>query len=153
MKKFIVMIVAVIALGTSAMAQSGSYIGARLGAGNGTGVELSYMMGLGSNRAEFDLGINLNDGWQYIHLAGIYQWNWNITGGLGWYAGVGPRVDLYTGAGDASIGLGVCGQAGVDYHFDAIPLQLSLDIRPCFYVYPGTSFQWGDIALGIRYMF
>lgn len=151
MKKFIVMLVVMIALGTSAMAQSGSYIGARLGAGYGTGAELSYMMGLGSNRAEFDLGINLNDGWNYIHLAGIYQWNWNITGGLGWYAGVGASLGVFTGD-HTGFGLGVAGQVGLSYDFN-IPLQLTLDVRPEYDFIGYSHFGWGGVALGIRYRF
>jgi len=49
----------------------------------------------------------------------------------------------------------MAGQVGLEYNFDAIPFQLTLDIRPQFWVLPDMDdrFQWGDIALGIRYRF
>lgn len=153
MKKIIVMIVAILALGTSAMAQEGgSYLGVRLGAGYGTNAELSYQMGLGGNRAEFDLGVNMNNGWNYFHLAGVYQWTGNITGGLGWYAGVGACLGILTGNW-SGFGLGVVGQAGLSYDF-SIPLQLTLDVRPEWdLIGDVTGFGWGGVALGIRYRF
>lgn len=150
MKKIILMLVAVMTLGTSAMAQN--YLGVRLGAGYGTNAEVSYMRDLSGNRLELDLGINANDGWNYIHLAGIYQWNWNITGGLGWYAGVGASLGLLTGDYDG-FGLGVAGQIGLSYDF-SIPLQLTLDVRPEWdLIGDFNGFGWGGVSLGIRYRF
>jgi hypothetical protein len=152
MKKLLLVLVAVMGLTFAANAQN---IGVRLGGGQGFGAELSYQQGLGGmNRLEADLGYHSWAGGSWLSLSALYQAHFDINAvpNLGWYAGVGPRIDLYTGGGNANIGLGICGQAGLDYHFDALPVQLSLDIRPCFYLYPNTSFQWGDIALGIRYM-
>lgn len=155
MKKVLLVLVAVLGFAFAASAQNNA-IGVRIGGGQGYGAELSFQKGLGGfNRLEADLGYRIWSESSWMSLSALYQAHFNINAvpNLGWYAGVGPRIDLYTGGGNAGIGLGICGQAGVDYHFDAIPLQLSLDIRPCFYLYPATSFQWGDIALGIRYMF
>lgn len=154
MKKVILIMVAVLGLGFAASAQSNA-IGARLGGGQGFGAELSFQKALGGiNRLEADLGWRSwsNVGW--FALSAIYQAHFDINAvpNLGWYVGAGGRVDLYTYSG-TSIALGVVGQAGVDYHFNALPIQLSLDIRPCLYLYPATDFQWGDVALGIRYMF
>ena len=47
--------------------------------------------------------------------------------------------------------LGVGAQLGLEYFFDAIPLQLSLDWRPLFTLIPGTGFGWNSFGLGIRY--
>ena len=155
MKKVLLILVAVMGFAFAANAQDNA-IGVRIGGGQGYGAEISYQKVLGGiNRLEADLGYRSRSSASWMSLAALYQAHFDINAvqNLGWYVGVGPRLDLYTGGGDASIGLGVCGQAGIDYHFDAIPLQLSLDIRPCFYVIPSTTFQWGDIALGIRYMF
>lgn len=153
MKKLLLVLIAVIGLSFAANAQNA--IGVRLGGGQDYGAELSYQKGIGGmNRLEFDLGYR---SWEKVNrfaLSAIYQAHFDINAvpNLGWYVGAGARVDLYTYAG-TDIALGLVGQAGLDYHFDALPLQLSLDIRPCFYVYPGTDFTWGDVALGIRYMF
>ena len=155
MKKVLLILVAVMGFAFAANAQDNA-IGVRIGGGQGYGAEISYQKVLGGiNRLEADLGYRSWSSASWMSLAALYQAHFDINAvqNLGWYVGVGPRLDLYTGGGDASISLGVCGQAGIDYHFDAIPLQLSLDIRPCFYVIPSTTFQWGDIALGIRYMF
>ena len=153
MKKLLLVLIAVIGISFAASAQNA--IGVSLGGGEGYGAELSYQKGIGGmNRLEFDLGYRSWSDVNWFALSAIYQAHFDINAvpNLGWYVGAGARVDLYTYSG-TSIALGVVGQAGIDYHFDALPLQLSLDIRPCFYVYPETSFQWGDVALGIRYMF
>lgn len=155
MKKVLLIMIAVIGLGFAANAQSNA-IGVRLGGGQGFGAELSYQKGLGGiNRLEADLGYRSYAHSSWMSLTALYQAHFDINAipNLGWYAGVGPRIDLYTGGGDAALALGICGQAGLDYQFNALPVQLSLDIRPCFTVYPATSFYWGDIALGIRYTF
>jgi hypothetical protein len=45
------------------------------------------------------------------------------------------------------------GQIGLEYNFN-IPLQLSLDYRPGFYLVPaGHGGAWEGAALGIRYRF
>ena len=49
--------------------------------------------------------------------------------------------------------LGVGAQLGLEYFFDAVPLQLSLDWRPLFTLIPGTGFGWNSFGLGIRYAF
>ena len=152
MKKIIVMIVAIVALGTSAIAQEdGNHIGVRLGDGYGTNAEISYQMGLGGNRAEFDLGVNMNNGWNYIHLAGVYQWIGNISGGLGWYAGVGASMGIFKGKYNG-FGLGIAGQIGLSYDFP-IPLQLTLGMRPEYDFLGYSHLGWGGVALGIRYRF
>ncbi len=156
MKKIIIAIVAVFAMSTAANAQL-SGIGVRLGGGQGFGAELSTLWNFG-NRTEIDLGWSNNDHHTSFTLTGIYQWTGEIGSGFGWFAGVGARVAYWSyesgyGDSDSDIALALAGQAGIEYKFSAIPIQLSLDIRPAFYLLPNTDFHWGDIALGIRYMF
>lgn len=158
MKKLLLILIAVVGLTFTANAQrDGKAIGARFGGGQGYGAELSFQAGLGGpNRLEADLGYHSWGGdYSTLGLVGVYQLTFDIPAvpGLGWFAGVGGRVDLYTGGNSAAIDLGLVGQAGLDYYFSVLPLQLSLDIRPCFYLYPSTAFHWGDIALGVRYTF
>lgn len=153
MKKIIIAIVAVFAMSTAANAQL-SGIGVRLGGGQGYGAELSTLWNFG-NRVEIDLGWNSDEGYTGFSLTGIYQWQGEIGSGFGWFAGVGARVAYWNFevTDDSKIALGLAGQAGLEYQFSAIPIQLSLDIRPCFWLLPDTDFHWGDIALGIRYTF
>lgn len=154
MKKLFIAIVAVFAMSTVASAQFQG-IGVRLGGGQGFGAELSTMWDFG-NRTEIDLGWGSHDNYTDFTLTGIYQWQGEIGSGFGWFAGVGARVAYWSWSngnnGDSDIALGLAGQAGIEYQFPSIPIQLSLDIRPCFYLIPETNFHWGDIALGIRYM-
>ena len=156
MKKIIIAIVAVFAMRTAVNAQF-SGIGVRLGGGQGFGAELSTMWNFG-NRTEIDLGWSSGDHHTNISLTGIYQWQGDIASGFGWFAGVGARLAMWSwdndhNDGDTDFALGLAGQAGIEYQFSAVPIQVSLDIRPCFWLIPETDFHWGDIALGIRYMF
>ena len=155
MKKAFLILVAVFCLGFAANAQNNA-IGVRIGGGQGFGAELSYQKVLNDiNRLEFDLGYAAGSGVKALGLSALYQLHFDIDAvrNLGWYVGAGGRFMYSSYQNDGALMLGVAGQAGLDYHFDAIPLQLSLDIRPCFYFWQATAFQWGDIALGIRYMF
>ena len=155
MKKIVLAIVALFAMSSMATAQIQD-LGVRIGGGQGYGAELSAMWGMGGNRIETDLGWDNNDHVTGFSLTGVYQWTGEIGSGFGWYAGVGARVAFWTydieGV-DSKVALALVGQAGLEYNFDAIPFQLTLDIRPNFWLVPDTDFRWGDIALGIRYRF
>ena len=153
MKKTLIILVALLMGGVANAQLSG--IGVRLGGGQGYGAELSTLWG---NRIEADLGWSSGDHHSSFSLTGIYQWTGEIGSGFGWFAGVGARVAFWSwesgyGDSDSQIALALAGQAGIEYNFSAIPIQLSLDIRPAFYLVPDTDFHWGDIALGIRYRF
>lgn len=153
MKKLLLAIVAVMAMATATNAQNA--LGVRFGGGQGYGAELSFQKGMGGNRLELDLGWSSNDTWSSLSLTGIYQWTGSIVDNFGWYAGVGAHVGMwnYDISNDSDVALALAGQAGIDYKFNAIPIQLSLDIRPRLYLIPDTDFHWGDIAFGVRYCF
>lgn len=152
MKKALLLLVAIVSFGFAANAQNA--LGVRLGGGQGYGAELSFQTGLFGSRCEFDLGLNSGDNYTHFNLTGIYQWTGEIGSGFGWYAGVGASLGYWNAKNvDADIALALAGQAGIEYNFNAIPIQLSLDIRPKFYLIPSTDFHWGDVALGIRYRF
>ncbi len=126
-----------------------------IGLRGGWGTELSYQQPLtGGTRFELDLGL---PGWKYsgIVLTGVHQWVMNIDGGLDWYAGLGGQVGTirWNKNEDSGFGLGLAGQIGLEYNFP-IPLQLSLDWRPTWYILPaGSPFGYEGVALGIRYRF
>ncbi len=156
MKKIIIAIVAVFAMSTAASAQFAG-IGVRLGGGQGYGAELSTLWNFG-NRVEIDLGWGSNDHHTDFTLTGIYQWQGEIGSGFGWFAGVGGWLGMWSwdngwDDGEGNFYLALAAQAGIEYNFDAIPIQLSLDVRPRFNLIPNTHFDWGGVALGIRYRF
>lgn len=158
MKKFIIALVAVFALGTTAMAQSA--IGLRLGGGVGYGAEISGMIGVNGDcmskaqRVELDLGWSGYHHGNYLNLSGAYQWQWNIVKGFGWFVGPGLNLGFWTGHADdfdGGFGLAVGGQIGLEYDFD-FPLQLTVDFRP-MWSFLGYGGFWGGGALGVRYRF
>lgn len=157
MKKIFIAIVAVFAFSTAANAQIQD-LGVRFNAGDGYGAELSAMWGMGGNRVETDLGWSTGDYHTAISLTAIYQWTGNISGGLGWFAGVGGQLALWSwdygyGNNGSDFSLAVMGQLGLEYNFDAIPFQITLDWRPGFQILPETDPIYSAFALGIRYRF
>lgn len=157
MKKLILSAVILIGMAFSAQAQeiSKNALGLRLGDSDGFGGELSYQRGLSdNNRLELDLGWRNNNNVDAFKLSGIYQWVWNIDGGFNWYAGPGAGIGSWSYKNESNTFAYVGGDIGIEYLFD-IPLQLSLDLRPEFYLSDGyrTNNYGSDIALGIRYRF
>jgi len=171
MKKLFLSAFMLIGLAFSTQAQDRNALGLRLGDNDGFGGELSYQRTLGSdNRLELDLGWRDSKYYDAIKLVGLYQWVWNIDGGFNWYAGVGGGLgtweyddkDLPPWANgfddddfdDSGTFILLAGDIGIEYNFD-FPLQLSLDVRPEFYL--GDDFREDnfapDIALGVRFKF
>jgi hypothetical protein len=163
MKKIILSAFMLMGLAFSSQAQdiSKNALGLRLGSNDGFGGELSYQRGLSkNNRLEFDLGWRNSNNVDAFKLAGLYQWMWNIDGGLNWYAGVGGGLGSwsYDFNGNKNNGtfLFGAGDIGVEYNFAEVPIQISLDLRPELYFnsngYRDNNFG-PDLGLGIRYKF
>ena len=151
MKKVLLIMVAVMGLAFAANAQNN--LGLRFGGGQGYNAEISWQHGLGGNRLEADLGwANYKDASSFS-LTGIYQFVFDLPYNFAWFIGPGASFGMATVEGELKFALALAGQVGIEYDFAAIPLQLSLDVRPRLNVIPSTTFRWGDIALGIRYMF
>lgn len=155
MKKVLVLLVAVVALGFASNAQNA--IGVRFGGGHGYGAELSYQMGMNSNRLELDLGLGLLENEKNFNLVGIYQWHFNIVDNFGWYVGPGLNLGYCSNHG---LNLSVAGQIGVDYAFKSAPFQVSLDVRPSYMLikpdhcgWTDEPFNWQNVCLGVRYTF
>ena len=145
MKKVIVILAAVLGFAVVASAQPRA-----LGVRAGWGGELSYQHTLGaSNFLEADLGWSANA----FDVGLAYDFSVAPVGPLNFYAGPSCQVWFVNGAENSHVGLGVGAQLGLEYFFDAIPLQLSLDWRPLFTLIPATGFGWSSFGLGIRYAF
>lgn len=175
MKKLFITAILFLGFAFSAQSQniSKNALGLRLGDNNGFGGELSYQRKLSEkNRLELDLGWrnrnNYYNGYgdnNAIKLAGLYQWVWNIDGDFNWYAGLGGGLAnnsysydykfdgvRYYAKDSYTYGF-LAGDIGIEYDFD-IPLLISLDFRPEFYLNDKVDRAYGsDIALGIRYQF
>ena len=80
--------------------------------------------------------------------------------GLNWFAGGGASVYFWTwkgpfvGASGSSSSLGLLAHGGLDYVFRELPLNLSLDWMPVFFLNGYSSgFAGGYGALSARYVF
>lgn len=149
MKKSI-LVVAFVSLFVSATFSQvdGKALGLRFGGISFQDAEISYQHPLGnSNRLEFGLGTS---DWG-LGLTGIYQWVWDLSAladGFNWYAGAGGVVGIHS----QKLGLGLAGQVGIEYNFN-IPLQLSLDYRPNFFLFSNYKNPYDGICLSVRYKF
>ena len=155
-----------IGLAFSAQAQdiSKNALGLRLGDNDGFGGEVSYQRGLSkNNRLELDLGWRNSNNYDAFKLVGLYQWVWDIDKGFNWYAGVGGGIGSwsYDQGGNNYSGTIIlaAGDIGIEYNFKEVPIQLSLDFRPEFYLNNSGDNKFRndnfgpDLGLGIRYRF
>ncbi|WP_428225429.1 hypothetical protein [Flavobacterium sp.] len=144
---------------TNAQDISKNAIGVRLGDNHGFGGEISYQRKFSDeNRLEADLGFRNRDNFSAFKLTALYQWVGEIDNGFNWYLGAGGgvgswKIDGKYGDGSGSF-LFAAGDVGVEYNFEGVPFQISLDYRPELYFSNdyGKGLQ-NDIALGIRYKF
>ncbi len=67
---------------------------------------------------------------------------------LKWYVGAGPYIWA-----DDPFWLGLAGEVGLEYAFDAIPVSLSLDWRPAISIIETTDFHAGGFGFNVRYIF
>lgn len=154
MKKFFVIALSLLAFAAVASAQPRA-LGVRFGgagyANFGYGAEISYQQGLGNSFAEVDLG------WSSIGFNGslLYDLIFASIDNANFYIGPGVNFGMYStdGGNSAAFNLGVLGQLGAEYQFGTIPLNISLDWRPAFYVVPSTHFAPYGVALSLRYRF
>jgi hypothetical protein len=161
MKKIFLASILLVGFVSQAQKISENALGLRLGDNDGLGGEISYQRALSNNnRLEADLGWRNSKNVNALKLTGVYQWVWNIDGDFNWYAGVGGGLGSWgvniNGEKTSGTFAFVAGDIGIEYGFEKIPIQLSLDIRPEIY-FNSSSFRSSsfgpDLALGIRYQF
>lgn len=155
MKKLLLIAAMILTCTFAANAQAGNGYKNAIGARGALGAEVSYQRYVApANRLEATLGIN-----KYGFCAELtHQWMFEISSGAPgvwqWYAGAGAGLGVWNSKDvEAGFCLGVLGQVGIEYSFAKVPLMLSLDYRPGFYVIPATAFDWTGFALGFRYCF
>ncbi|MEP7197482.1 MAG: hypothetical protein ABI851_13250 [Saprospiraceae bacterium] len=137
-----------------------SAIGLRLG----YPVSLSYKTFI-SDRAAIEVyaGYRNYSYFNWFNLGGLYLHHTAIKSveGLAWYVGGGANVlfwsyddTFYPNNDYASTSFGISGALGLDYKFDKIPLNLSVDWLPTFFVGGefNTGFGASYGALSARYI-
>ena len=125
---------------------SAQEIGVRFGDVSGGHVAVDGVFSLGSwSRVHGDVsfgdGVGVDLLWDPL-----YQ---NLGGeAFSWYAGVGPTIFI----GDPFM-LGVAGELGLEYAFNNVPISLSLDWRPYFWIVEETDFHASSFGFNVRYVF
>lgn len=98
-------------------------------------------------------------------FTGLYEFHYNFpeVAGLKWYIGPGMHVGSYDGTKynnryyhdewQSGTYVGIDGVLGLDYKFNGVPINLSLDWQPSFEFGDNRGFigAWGGLA--IRYTF
>jgi hypothetical protein len=144
-------------VGFSAIGQSSEKaIGVRTGGGYGFGGELNIQWPFKGNRLEVGLGGFATNRYNGLGINGVYQFIQPLSDGFRFYYGVGGHISSFSRRNhwdnNMEGRLGILAQAGVEYFFTEIPLQLSLDARPGLFV--GHRSGLGiDLGLGARYYF
>jgi hypothetical protein len=164
MKKYILfylLLIAMVSNTAKAQNNSNSYttgLGLKMW-GYGAGITLKHFMPNG--HALEGIGYAWNGGGR---ITGLYEFHQPIQGapGLQWYAGPGLHIGFYNDRNndryyysnwDSGTYVGIDGVLGLDYKFNGIPLNLSLDWQPSFEFGDNRGFigAWGGLA--IRYTF
>ncbi|MBL8002106.1 MAG: hypothetical protein JNL05_09110 [Flavobacteriales bacterium] len=142
MKKLL-SIVSLVSLVHAASAQE---LGIRVGDVVGNTVAIDGMMSLGEfSRVHAD--VSFGDG---LGVEALYDFLYKPLGAeaFNWYVGVGPSMLI-----DDPFYLGISGEVGLDYHFNGVPLSLSLDWRPTFWLIEETDLSGRGFGLNVRYVF
>jgi hypothetical protein len=98
--------------------------------------------------------------WGGFSITGLYE-NEHWTGeypGFNWFWGVGAHIGFwdnnpYFNSTNTGAVIGVDGILGVEYTFDEIPLNLSLDLLPSVNLIGSSSWNGINGALSVRYVF
>ncbi|MFP4042480.1 MAG: hypothetical protein ACLFPH_09085 [Bacteroidales bacterium] len=149
-----------LALSTFLMSNAQDYnTGIGLRGGFANGVTIKHFV---SSKAAFE-GI-LSSRWKGFGLTGLYEIHNRAfqTERLNWYIGFGGHVGFWDGdntnnywgtEGESYTVIGVDGILGLEYNFEEIPFNISIDWKPAFNFY-GYSGFWADGgAFSIRYIF
>lgn len=109
--------------------------------------------------AEAYVGFRGFSGYSWVNIAAALQKHAPIEDidGLQWYYGAGLSVLFYSYDfgfdGGSNTGIGLQGYLGLDYTFEDVPLSITLDWIPTFFISGFTSgFGAGYGSLGVRYI-
>lgn len=88
-----------------------------------------------------------------FRITGLYEIHGDINdvSGLKWYIGPGAHVGFYNSKYGGGTSIGVDGVLGLDYKFDDVPINISLDWQPSFEFGKYNGFTGNFGGLSIRY--
>ena len=126
-------------------AASAQEIGIRFGdvVGNDVAVDALFNAGKYSRihaDVSFGTGVGIEALWDFLYrpLGGEAFY---------WYVGAGATVLI-----NDPFFLGASGEIGLSYKFNGIPLSLSADWRPTFYIIEDTDFRTEGFGINLRYV-
>lgn len=156
--KYISILLIALALGASSInAKAQDLLGIRGGWYSG----ISYQHYTGSNTSLEFIGQFTRGGSNFTALYEIHNSIPDVDG-LNFYYGAGGHIgfyqekrhnlfgDRYNGNGAV---IGADGIIGIEYFFESIPLQLSLDYKPALNIGGGDLWLFHDAAFGVRVVF
>jgi hypothetical protein len=121
-------------------------LGIRFGDVLGNTVAVDGLFAVGEfSRVHAD--VSFGDG---LGVEALYDFLYKPLGAeaFNWYVGAGPSMLI-----DDPFYLGFSGEIGLDYHFQGIPLSLSADWRPTFWLIEETELSGRGFGLNVRYVF
>ena len=143
MKKILAIFVFAIALSSVVQAQE---LGIRFGDVVGNDVAVDALFGLGEfSRIHADVSFGSGVG-----VEALWDFAYRPLGGEAffWYAGVGASMLIAD-----PFWLGASGEIGLSYTFNSVPISLSADWRPTFYIIEDTDFHAGGFGINARWVF
>ena len=150
MKKIPLVLIAVIAVSLSTKAQSDNFYKNAIGVRLGSSVPaiksgITYKHFIGNNAIEGI--ISFGDG---VGICGLYEIHKPLsTENLQWLVGFGG----YVGFNSSTSNVGVAGIIGLDYKFNNIPLNLTLDWKPELNIVSKVGFAAEGIGFSARFTF
>ena len=123
-------------------------VGLRLGpntAAVSAGITGKYFL---NEKAAVEAILGVNNG---LSICGLYEIHFPIDAvkNLQWFAGAGAYVSFRSG----SSNLGAAGIIGLDYKFEEIPLNFSLDWKPELNIISKIGFESSGLGFSARYTF
>lgn len=149
MKKCVFLITLFVAAAVCTQAQNyKSAVGVRLGPNSANitaGFTLKHFI---NENTALEAIIGVNNG---LGICGLYEKHFDIEAvkNLQWLAGFGGYV-AFTGGNTA---IGAAGIIGLDYKFEEIPLNLTLDWKPELNIISKVGFESSGLGLSARFTF
>jgi hypothetical protein len=152
---FVFVIFFIFSKNTHAQADYNTAIGARVAPASGLTVkhftgERSALEGILSTR------------WGGFVITGLYEYHQPAFGveSINFYYGAGAHVGFWDEPGnpwwdneDEHVLAGIDGIIGLEYTFESIPFNISLDWKPAFNIGVDDAFWYDEIAFSVRFTF
>ena len=121
-------------------------IGVRFGEVTGGNVALDAVFST-SKFSRIHADVSFGDG---VGIDVLWDLLYRPLGGeaFNWYMGFGPYAFL-----GSPFKLGIAAEAGLEYHFNGIPLAIGADWRPRLRLIDNTDFIWGGFGFNVRFVF